>query len=350
MSIYMKSDYSLNTLGAKLCLEAAWDLVEKSIGAIASPASIVMADYGVADGGTPSGLWQRILQKLRNKNPQTPIQLIFNDLPSNNYNALAQQASHFMEMNSDVWVSMVPQSFYQTVCSPNQIDFGFSSTAMHWLSQRPHHLAQHTHINAWNKPEDKVAFQAQSAADWTTILLARAQELKAGGQFVGVNLSTDAEGRYLGQNFVDQNMHDVLHNIWKEMLSKGLIQSQEYINATFQNYYRTEAEFTVCLQDPQSEVYQAGLRLGEIRTQHIPCPYRQQYNQDGNIDQFAKGLTETIRSWSEHTFRAALENRSEVESSHLLNHFYSQFEEQVKLHPNEYSMDYIETYIRIYKV
>ncbi len=62
MPIYMKSDYSLNTLGAKLCLEAARDLVEKAITAIPSHGSIAMADYGIADGGTAYGLWQRILK------------------------------------------------------------------------------------------------------------------------------------------------------------------------------------------------------------------------------------------------------------------------------------------------
>ena len=187
----------------------------------------------------------------------------------------------------------MPRSFYEAVSPPKRLDFGFSATAMHWLKQLPQHLTQHTHINAWDKSEDKASFQAQSTADWTTILLDRAKELKAGGQFVGVNLATDAQGRYLGNNLVDQNMHDLLHDIWKEMASDGLIQPLEYVNATFQNYYRTETEFTTCLQDPQSEVYQAGLRLGDVRTQSIACPYRQQYEQDRAIDNLASGLLES---------------------------------------------------------
>ncbi|RQH12940.1 SAM-dependent methyltransferase, partial [Okeania hirsuta] len=254
MAIYMASDYSLNTLGAKLCLEAAGDLVTTAIQSIQNSSQVRLADYGIADGGTTQGLWQQIFDTIKKQNSGVFIEAIFSDLSSNDFNALGKTSSFLMQGDQNLVVSMVPRSFYEPVCPPNSLDFGFSSTAMHWLSKLPKHLNYHTHINGCDQGEDKAIFQAQSQLDWSTILLARAKELKSGGQIV--------KGRYLGNNLVDLNMHDILHEIWKQMQIEGLIKPEEYVGATFQNYYRTETEFAACLEGPESEVYQAGLRLG----------------------------------------------------------------------------------------
>ncbi|NEP90829.1 MAG: class I SAM-dependent methyltransferase [Okeania sp. SIO2C2] len=349
MAIYMASDYSLNTLGAKLCLEAAGDLVTTAIQSIQNSSQVRLADYGIADGGTTQGLWQQIFDTIKKQNSGVFIEAILSDLPSNDFNALGETSSFLMQDDQNLVVSMVPRSFYEPVCPPNSLDFGFSSTAMHWLSKLPKHLTYHTHINACEQGEDKAMFQAQSQLDWTTILLARAKELKSGGQIVSANLSTDGKGRYLGNNQVDLNMHDILHEIWKQMQIEGLIKPEEYVDATFQNYYRTEAEFIACLEDSQSEVYQAGLRLGEIQTILIPCPYRSQYEEDGDTEKFAQGLTQTIRSWSEHTFRNAFTNRSHEDVLDIVNQFYARFTARVRENPSQFSMDYSHTHLRIYK-
>ena len=349
MAIYMASDYSLNTLGAKLCLEAAGDLVAEAIEPIQNYSLVTVADYGIADGGTSQELWQKVITTIKNQNSDVFVEAIFSDLPSNDFNALGKSATLLMQKNQNLVVSMVPRSFYESVCRPNRLDFGFSSTAMHWLSKLPKNLTDHTHVNACMSEQDRSIFQAQSQLDWNTILLARAKELKSGGQLISANLSTDEQGRYLGNNQVDLNMHDILHEIWQKMQSEGIIRADEYVGATFQNYYRTESEFTACLKDPQSEVYKAGLRLGTIRTLLIPCPYRSQYEKDLDTEKFAQGLTETIRSWSEHTFRNALINRSQENISEIVDQFYQRFTARVRENPSQYSMDYVHTHIRIYK-
>ncbi len=349
MAIYMASNYSLNTLGAKLCLEATWDWVEKALQTIPDYSQVKLADYGIADGGTSYELWQRIVATIKKQNNPTFLDITFNDLPSNDFNALGKNATLLMQGEQNLVVSMVPRSFYQPVCPPNSLDFGFSSTAMHWLSQLPQHLTHHTHVNACHQVEDKAIFQAKSQTDWSTILLARAKELKSGGKMVLSNLSTDEQGRYLGNNLVDENMHDVLHEIWKQMQVDGLIRPEEYVGATFQNYYRTEAEFIEALQDSESQVYQAGLRLGDVRTVLIPCPYRAEYETDGDTEKFAQGLMQTIRSWSEHTFRNALINRSNENTSATVEQFYQRFVDKVRENPDQFSMDYVETHLHIYK-
>ncbi|NEO79047.1 hypothetical protein [Moorena sp. SIO4G3] len=349
MAIYMASNYSLNTLGAKLCLEAAGDLVAKAIQPIQNSSQVRLADYGIADGGTSQGLWQQIVATIKKQNNGAFVEVIFNDLPSNDFNALGKNATLLMQGDQNIVVSMVPRSFYEPVCPPNSLDFGFSSTAMHWLSKLPKHLSNHIDVNVSAPVEDKAIFQAQSQIDWSTILLARAKELKSGGQIVTVNLSVDEQGRYVGHNLVDLNLKDILHEIWKQMQIEELIQPEEYVGATSQSYYRTEAEFTACLEDPQSDVYQAGLRLADTRTMLIRCPYRSQYEDDRDAEKFAQGLTQATRSWSEHTLRNALSNRSNQDISEIVNQFYQRFTARIRENPGQFSMDYVQTYLRIYK-
>ena len=350
MAIYMASNYSQNTLGAKLCIEAVGDLVTNAIQSIQDCPQVKLADYGIADGGTTQELWQQVFSTIKKQNEGVFLEAIFSDLPSNDFNALGQTASCLIEDEKNLVVSMVPHSFYQPICFPNSLDFGFSAAAMHWLSKLPKHLSYHTHINACDQGEDKAIFQAQSQLDWITILLARAKELKSGGQIVSTNLCTDEKGRYLGNNQVDLNMHDVLHEIWKQMQTEGLITPEEYVCATFQNYYRTEAEFTACLEDPQSEVYQAGLRLEDARIVSLPCPYRSQYEEDGDAEKFSQGLTQTIRSWSEHTFRSAFTNRSDEDIFNLVNQFYARFTARVRENPSQFSMSHTHIHLHICKV
>ena len=346
----MTSNYSLNILGAKPSLEAARDLVAKAIESIQDYSQVRFADYGIADGVSSQELWQEIFANIKKQNNEAFIEAIFSDLPSNDFNALAKISDFLMQNEPNLVVSMVPRSFYEPICPSNSIDFGFSSSAMHWLSKLPKHLPQHTHANACKQVEDKAIFQAQSQIDWRNNLLARAKELKSGGQIVIVHLSTDKQGRYLGENFVDLNMHDTLHEIWKQMQVEGLIEPEEYIGATFQNYYRTEAEMTACLEDTQSEVYQAGLRLGDIRTVIMPCPHRTEYENDKDTEKFAQGFTEGISSWSEHTFRNALRNRTNEDISNIINKLFQRFKDKVRENPNQFSLDYVDTYLRIYKV
>ena len=87
--------------------------------------------------------------------------------------------SYFLDF-PNVFVSTCGTSFYSQCLPPQSINLVFSSTAMHWLRDRPCDVTGALHHTMITVPKEKEKFRNQAAKDWETILLARAKELAAG--------------------------------------------------------------------------------------------------------------------------------------------------------------------------
>ena len=193
------------------------------------------------------------------------------------------------------------RSFYEPTVAPNTVSFGFSATAMHWLSQCPGPLNGHVHVLS-NDSDALARFTAQALSDWTRILALRSRELRVGGRLLTVNLSRDSKGLYLGHNGGEtHHVFDQLHQIWHELMTEGLVSEVAYQKGTILNFYKSPEEFTAPLMDSNSEPYRNGLRLVDERTVYVRCPYRRRWNNDHDTATFAAGLMATIRSWSRHS-------------------------------------------------
>ena len=57
---------------------------------------------------------------------------------------------------------------------------GFSSTALHWLSEKPCDITGALHHTMITVPEEARKFKEQAEKDWETIMLKRAAELAPG--------------------------------------------------------------------------------------------------------------------------------------------------------------------------
>ena len=95
------------------------------------------SDYGAADGGTAVGLWNQVLDLLHANQPSAHLTLIGNDLPSNDNIALANNLALQINRDPKPTVLVSARSFYEPSVAPNSVSFGFSATAMHWLSASP---------------------------------------------------------------------------------------------------------------------------------------------------------------------------------------------------------------------
>ncbi|MEL6180150.1 MAG: SAM-dependent methyltransferase [Myxococcota bacterium] len=330
-------------------IERSFDMVQRAMDTIDDQPQVRFVDYGAADGGTAWGLWRNVAETLGSRLGVGSLEVVINDLPANDWNALASNLERLGQAFPEVTYAMAPRSFYAPVVAPGSVTLGFSATAMHWLSTMPGHLKTHTHANATPNAEDRARFAAVAVRDWEAILLQRAHELRPGGQMVCVNLSRSDDGLYLGHNGRDAHMHDTFHDLWRGLRDEGVITDEEYVGATIQNYYKSEAEFAAPLLDVEGPVHRAGLRLVEIRTDHIACPYRAQFDRTGDLAAFAEGLMWTMRSWSEHTFKAALTERPEEEAQGIVDDFYQRYVDRITAEPGRYSMDYVECYLRLTK-
>jgi hypothetical protein len=354
--------YSESTRGAKDVIDRASILLMESIDHIEKPANgrpVQIADMGAADGGTSKETVYNLVRKLKKRWPEKQIVVTYTDLPSNDYSQLFKNMAGMTDTPEftytrdfdGVFVHGSGTSFHQQILSDESLDIGFSATAMHWISDRPCMIDNHVHM-VGAKGETLDQFAQQAATDWERILLARAREMAVGGRFAFVNFCIDEQGRYLG-NTGGVNMFDTFHQLWAAMHQQGKIGYQEYIDATFPQFYRTPDEFAAPMMNKASAVYKAGLRLVSSTTALVPCPYRTKFDNSPAMSprDYAVSLIPTMRSWSETVFKTALdEDRSEEDKTQLVDEFYQSYEDLIASDPDGHAMDYIHCYMMVEKI
>ena len=346
----MTKGYSEQTAGAKLCIDLASDWAGECIANLNIEDNLFLMDYGAADGGTASEFWGKIIKEIQERKKTSQISLIGNDLYSNDNQSLIKNLSFHSSGKESVSTLICAGSFYDQLVPNGLIDFGFSATAMHWLNKKVETLDDHTHVLASDNKSARKDFLEQALFDWNQILEMRSRELKVGGKLLTVNLSRDYEDRYLGNNGGKTvNVHDQIHSIWKELLDENLISKNEYKNGTIQNFYKSSEEFTSPLTNIDSAAYKNGLRLLKERTVYVDCPYKEKWRKSKNTEEFSIGLMETIRSWSKHSFIAALDenNSRNVNPVEIL---FDRLTSRINSDPENWSLDYVEHHLMMEKV
>lgn len=351
--------YSSNTVGAKAVIDRAGDLVAEAIAAmqpLAGGVPFTVADFGAADGGTSLDLMRRIVGLVRAREPDREIAITYTDLPHNDFAALFRLTQGLLGAPTDAPLAGMPDvyifgsgtSFYRQILASGTLSLGFSATAMHWLSSRPTMIADHVQA-VGATPRERAQFRAQAMADWETILLHRARELRPGGRLVLANFCVDEEGRYLG-NTGGVNMFDTFARHWRELHASGRISAVEYRNATFQQFYKSKAEFSAPFADATSAVSRAGLRLDHVSTTVTACPYAADFRRHGDAARFAEAYVPTLRSWSETVFAGALDpSRPADERAAIVDDFYGAYQAEVARAPQGHAMDYVHCFMVISK-
>lgn len=355
--------YSQRTRGAKDVIDSAVGMLEDAVAALPARImehSIQIADYGAADGGTSKHAIYRTISALRKRYPQHQVAVTYSDLPGNDYSTLFRNVTgvnddsgdNYLKDFSNIFVNACGTGFHSQLMPDQTLDIGFSATAMHYVSEKPCQISNHVHmVGASGDALD--AFSRQARDDWNQILLSRAAELKPGGRLVFMNFGIDEDGRYLG-NTGGINMFNTFNDIWHELHEEGLITHDEWVDATFSQFYRTREEFCAPLVDPSSEVYQSGLRLVSAHTDVVKCPYRAAYEAAGgtmSTQEFATSYIPTLRSWSETVFATALDSsRPEDARAALVDQFYQRYEDRVAADPTGHAMDYVHCYLAIEKI
>lgn len=356
-NITMSGDglYSLATIGAKDVIDKATPMVLKAIDSINKGSEAwQFSDMGCADGGTSLDLWRSVVKHIRTTQADD-IQIVYADQAGNDFNALVKilhgltQFESYLNDHTGVHALQSGSSFYSPILPANSLHLGFSATAMHWLSKKPGDIKNHVHMVGANN-QDKQVFALQAAKDWENILLQRARELKPGGKLVLVNFCIDEQGRYLG-NTGGVNMFDNFNANWQHFVDDGVITAEEYTAMTLPQFYNNVDEFTAPLLDENSDVYKAGLRLVDIETAVVPCPFAEDFKIHKDAQKFAKAFIPTIRSWNESTFLGALcDKRSMDERREIIENYYLKYQHQAAEAPEMHGMGYVHAYTTIEKI
>lgn len=348
--------YSLATKGAKDVIDRSIPRVLTALDNVPSPAKghWNFSDMGCADGGTSLTLWRSVIDKIRSSD-STDIQIVYADQVHNDFNALVQilhghtQFESYLPHSENVNVLESGASFYSPILPAGSLHLGYSATAMHWLSRKPCDISDHVHmVGASGSEYDQ--FRDQARSDWQTILLHRARELKPGGRLVLVNFCRDDNNHYLG-NTGGINMFSEFNRIWQSFVDDGVVTAEEYRSMTLPQYYNTKEEFSEPLLDQSSPVYASGMRLVDIETAIVECPFARDFREHNNASKFAKDYIPTIRSWNESTYFAGLnQGRSLAERQEIIASYYQTYQHEVESNPSEHAMGYVHAYMTIEKV
>lgn len=353
MSMKGAGYYSRATIGAKHVMDNAVGLILDALDRQppADDGSVfTMTDMGCADGGTSLDLVGRVLGDVRGRCPSRPIQMVYTDLPRNDFSQLFQIVHGLSDMPTyaddidDLYVYASGTSFHRQIVPEGTLDLGHSATASHYITAAPCPIEDHVHM-VGAQGAVRQAWEDKGALDWSNFLTLRARELKPGGLLALFNFGIDEEGRYLGHTG-GVSMFDTFNRLWRGMADEGLITHHEYRSTNFPQVYRTVEQFCAPLRDASSAVYQAGLRLEHVETRVVPCPFAEDFKRHGDAAGFAEAYIPTLRSWSEPVFAAGLSaDRPAEERAGLVDLFYQRYQDLVAASPEGHGMDYVHCYM-----
>jgi SAM dependent carboxyl methyltransferase. len=147
--------YSLATRGAEDVINKSIPLVIDVLNAMSiteEMADFTFSDIGTADGGTSLKLVEKLIHSIRKKSPKIDINIVYADQPKNDFNSLVETVlglGHFpsyLQTVENIYPLFSANSFYKQILPHNSLDFGFSATAMHWLSKKPCDITNHVHM------------------------------------------------------------------------------------------------------------------------------------------------------------------------------------------------------------
>lgn len=350
--------YSKATGGAKDVIDGATTMVLDAIAdmEIADDGAIfTMSDMGCADGGTSMSMVGKALAAIRAKAPSRPLQMVYTDLPRNDFSQVfcnvhgLSDAKSYIDDFENLFVMASGTSFHKRIFPAGTLNLGFSATASHYISDRPCNITNHVHMVGADGAE-RAAYTEQGRKDWESMLSNRAADMASGARLCLFNFGIDEEGRYLGHTG-GVSMFDTFSLLWQRLVDEGAVTNEEFAATNFPQHYRTVAEFKAPLIDEANPVHQAGLRLSHAETRVVRCPYAAAFEEHRDAGRFAHEYIPTLRSWSESTFFSGLsEERPVEERQNIVDRFYDSYETMVRESPEGHAMDYVHCYMVIRKV
>ena len=349
--------YSKVTVSAREAIDAATPWVLEAVDRLPlddDGPPVRVADLGCADGGTSIGLWHRVLRALRERVPGRAIEIVYTDLPKNDFSQLFRMLHGHTEIESyygqipDVYPFASATSFHEAIFPPASLHLAFSAHANHYISKVPGPIAEHVHMVGATEAE-RGAYEETGRIEWERLLALRARELVPGGRLCMMSFGIDDNGHHIGDTG-GVGVFDTFNTLWRQLADEGIITDDEYLRTNFPQVLRTAEQFTSPLRDEQSEAWAAGLRLENIEWHTQECPFARSFEDHRDPERFAREYVPTLRSWSEPTFANGLADRSPEERQAVLDEFYGRYVQLVAKDPEGHRMDLLDSLITCVKV
>jgi hypothetical protein len=148
-----------------------------------APLPFVLADLGAAGGGNSL---EPVARALAARGQGEATLVVHTDIVGNDFTALFELLAGSPRTYlgaPGVFALAEGRSFYEPLFPEGFLSLGWSSIAVHWLSEVPIPIPDHIWSTFASDPV-REALRERSASDWRTFLTYRARELRASGRLV----------------------------------------------------------------------------------------------------------------------------------------------------------------------
>lgn len=337
--------YDQHSTAQLATIRALQDWIEAAVAnlPLLTPAQpVTLLDLGSSEGRNAIHTMTTIVAGLRQRTGQ-PLQTIYSDLPSNNFNQLfanLEEARCDGLIPAGVYASAVGGSFYGPLMPPGTVHFATCFNSIHWLDQlpaepvpdfvayrRPHPPRPGLAVS----PQAAVAFKEQAEQDLVRFLECRACELVPGGKLL---LASPGD---TDQACMSDGITDVLNDACLDLLADGRLEREQYERLTIPAYFRTLAELLSPWEAEDSPVRDA-FAIDRAEALEVPTPFFREFRR-GNVAAFADAYTGFMRAVSEPVIKAALQQpeRQEV----IVESLYERIRARLLVEPERYLFRYI---------
>jgi hypothetical protein len=327
-------------------IQALSDWVEDAVANMLMPAPaqpVTVLDLGSSEGRNAIRLMGTIVAGLRRRTGQ-PIQTIYSDLASNNFNQLfanLEEARRAGLFSAGVYSCAVGGSFYGPLLPPGTVHLATSFNSILWLDQLPAIPAPD--MVAYRRPhpprpgfavsaEVTAAFKGQAEQDLNRFLECRARELVPGGKLL---LASPGD---TDQACVADGLYDVLNDACLDLVAAGQLEREQYERLTMPIYCRTVAELLAPLERENSPV-RGAFAVDRAEALEVPTPFFVEFRRGGDAAAYADAYTGFLRAISEPVVRAAF-NQSEAEAV-TVDGLYERIRARLLAEPEGYIFRYI---------
>ncbi|CAJ1501624.1 SAM-dependent methyltransferase [[Mycobacterium] burgundiense] len=265
-------------------LQSAIDLFVDAANAVPVPEPphpIVIADYGAASGHNALLPVSAAIRTLRGRTRQEHAILVAHtDIPDNDFTALfetlTEDPDSYLRKDAAVYCSAIGRSFYQQLLPSQSVSLGWSSWAIHWLSQTPQPIPDHILPALSSDERARAACERQAAQDWQNFVAYRGRELVGDGRLVVLTMGVDKD-RAPGLLPLVESIYTGL----KQMVGTGLITADELRAMSIPIVGRGEKDFAAPFAP--KDRYE-GLSIETVEISDAEDRYYQQFlvDQDAN--------------------------------------------------------------------
>lgn len=265
-------------------------------------ATLGIADYGASQGRNSMVPMAGAIDALRLRvGPDRPIMVSHVDLPANDFNSLFGLLDHdpasYLMGRANVFPVAIGRSHFGPVLPPASVDLGWSSNALHWLSQNPCPVPDHGWGVFSASAQVRDAIDRQLDTDWVNFLSARSHEMRPGGQLICQFMGRGPDSHGF------EWMANAFWQSWVDVAAAGLVTQAELAGISAPSAGRSRDQIEAPFRDGRI----AGLTLVDLAVVQAPDPYWAAFQQSGDAVQLGRVWANMMRAANGPSFAAALD-------------------------------------------